>query len=112
MFKRRPDTLREFEPAWARPLAYVLGLTLIAIIVLTVVVQSDWWCFYAGFGWLISVGVLGLSSNFIAAARLNRSLQNKWNNCCPTCGYNLTANCTGICPECGTPIPQVFRDFP
>ncbi len=26
-------------------------------------------------------------------------------NQCPTCGYNLTANQTGICPECGTPIP-------
>ena len=21
---------------------------------------------------------------------------------CPTCGYNLTANTSGICPECGT----------
>ncbi|MCG8403573.1 MAG: hypothetical protein MI923_00100 [Phycisphaerales bacterium] len=25
---------------------------------------------------------------------------------CATCGYNLTGNASGICPECGTPIPD------
>jgi hypothetical protein len=24
---------------------------------------------------------------------------------CPTCSYNLTANQSGICPECGTAVP-------
>jgi hypothetical protein len=24
--------------------------------------------------------------------------------CCERCGYNLTGNTSGICPECGTPI--------
>jgi hypothetical protein len=24
--------------------------------------------------------------------------------CCPTCGYNLTGNLSGMCPECGTPV--------
>ena len=24
---------------------------------------------------------------------------------CPKCDYNLTGNVSGICPECGTPIP-------
>jgi hypothetical protein len=23
-------------------------------------------------------------------------------NCCPECGYDLTANVSGVCPECGT----------
>jgi hypothetical protein len=23
---------------------------------------------------------------------------------CPHCGYNLTANTSGVCPECGTPV--------
>ena len=22
---------------------------------------------------------------------------------CPACGYNLTGNASGVCPECGTP---------
>jgi hypothetical protein len=25
---------------------------------------------------------------------------------CAVCGYNLTGNVSGICPECGTPIPN------
>lgn len=31
-------------------------------------------------------------------------------NTCPTCDYNLTGNVSGICPECGTPIPDEMRD--
>jgi hypothetical protein len=25
---------------------------------------------------------------------------------CQSCGYNLTGNTSGTCPECGTPVPQ------
>ena len=25
---------------------------------------------------------------------------------CPRCGYNLTGNSSGTCPECGTPVPR------
>ena len=25
---------------------------------------------------------------------------------CPSCDYNLTANVSGVCPECGTPVPS------
>lgn len=25
---------------------------------------------------------------------------------CVTCGYNLTGNVSGVCPECGSPIPR------
>jgi predicted amidophosphoribosyltransferase len=28
---------------------------------------------------------------------------------CPKCGYNLTGNVSGICPECGTPIQAEQR---
>ena len=28
---------------------------------------------------------------------------------CFTCGYDLRGNVSGICPECGTPIPQKRR---
>jgi len=28
-------------------------------------------------------------------------------DCCSTCGYDLTANVSGICPECGTPAISV-----
>jgi hypothetical protein len=31
----------------------------------------------------------------------------RWRNwCCKSCGYDLTGNVSGICPECGTPVPK------
>ena len=27
-------------------------------------------------------------------------------NKCPACGYNLTGNTSGVCPECGTAVPS------
>jgi predicted amidophosphoribosyltransferase len=27
-------------------------------------------------------------------------------NCCERCEYDLTGNVSGICPECGTAIPD------
>lgn len=29
---------------------------------------------------------------------------------CQWCGYDLTGNVSGICPECGTPIPDEVRE--
>ena len=36
--------------------------------------------------------------------RLRKRRQSKWG--CPDCGYNLTGNTSGVCPECGTPVPS------
>lgn len=35
-----------------------------------------------------------------------RACRRMSDGCCGRCGYNLTGNVNGICPECGTPIPQ------
>jgi hypothetical protein len=32
--------------------------------------------------------------------------QRRGENECATCGYNLTGNTSGVCPECGTPVAQ------
>lgn len=29
--------------------------------------------------------------------------------CCPSCGYNLTGNISGVCPECGMPFEIYAR---
>ncbi len=29
---------------------------------------------------------------------------------CGTCGYSLTGNVSGTCPECGTPVPKRTSD--
>jgi hypothetical protein len=34
-----------------------------------------------------------------------RGMRRKRTGRCPTCGYNLTGNTSGLCPECGTPTP-------
>jgi len=31
---------------------------------------------------------------------------------CPVCSYNLTANTSGVCPECGTPVPASTTEKP
>ena len=31
---------------------------------------------------------------------------------CQACGYNLTANTSGVCPECGTPVPAPAGEKP
>ncbi len=30
---------------------------------------------------------------------------------CPRCFYNLTGNVSGICPECGTPVPERTKEI-
>jgi hypothetical protein len=30
--------------------------------------------------------------------------------CCRSCGYDLRGNVSGICPECGTPIPPEVKE--
>lgn len=42
--------------------------------------------------------------------RERRRLRRKKRNECLECGYNLTGNVTGLCPECGTPVPHPCVD--
>lgn len=30
---------------------------------------------------------------------------------CPSCGYSLTGNTSGVCPECGAAVPENVEDF-
>jgi len=39
------------------------------------------------------------------------SWRRRRNGCCGQCGYCLTGNVSGICPECGTPIPERMRKW-
>jgi hypothetical protein len=36
--------------------------------------------------------------------RFSRHRRREMTTSCPHCGYNLTANTSGVCPECGTPV--------
>jgi hypothetical protein len=75
----------------------------------------------AGFSALFSVGdasflVLGTLMYFgigmLIGWAIWRIKYRKYRECsiCSTCGYDLTGNVSGICPECGTPIPKELSD--
>lgn len=62
-------------------------------------------------GWLYPTGIVLLVVGFIAIveARGKRAALTSRFSSDPRCGvctYNLTGNLSGICPECGTPIPE------
>jgi hypothetical protein len=42
----------------------------------------------------------------IWSARFLRQRSRLAENQCRACGYNLTGNTSGTCPECGTPVPS------
>jgi hypothetical protein len=49
----------------------------------------------------------------VAAGRFLRARRIQTFNLCGACGYNLTANTSGVCPECGTAVvlnSEVARD--
>ncbi len=51
----------------------------------------------------LSLGVVALTAVLARRRRLG---------CCRKCGYNLTGNVSGVCPECGTRIPPVGKRTP
>ncbi len=61
-----------------------------------VVILPHWFCAIV----LTAPGVLWLRS-----WRRRRLLRLRGH--CRSCGYNLTGNVSGICPECGTAIPRI-----
>jgi hypothetical protein len=52
--------------------------------------------------WMI-VTISGIAPSLWGVAFARRSCQKKSGRC-TTCGYNLTGNTSGVCPECGTPV--------
>ena len=62
--------------------------------------------------WAHSIGVLmpfwlpALVIGLPTAWLIYRDSRRPRPGCCRHCGYDLTANLSGICPECGKPIPE------
>ena len=40
----------------------------------------------------------------IRARRAYLPMRRRWDVECVSCGYDLTGNVSGVCPECGTPV--------
>ena len=55
--------------------------------------------------WLLIPRLFTIALLVASAAYMSRGRPDPKTHCV-TCGYNLTANVSGICPECGNPIPE------
>ena len=53
-----------------------------------------YWCFLVVFFPLPAIWIV----------RRRRQSRRQKQSLCLSCGYNLTANTSGVCPECGTPV--------
>jgi hypothetical protein len=62
---------------------------------------------------LIGFGLFGGAQWFVIGHLIDR-WQSRWwpPGTCPQCGYNLTGNVTGRCPECGTCVRHVQSEPP
>ena len=53
-----------------------------------------------------SVLLAGVPIGVVIVVRSSRRLARLKRGCCVRCGYNLTGNVTGRCPECGEPTAE------
>ena len=53
--------------------------------------------------WVPAILVIPFPAGALIAVVRSRRIQPRMR--CASCGYNLTANTSGVCPECGTPLP-------
>lgn len=53
---------------------------------------------------ILGVSLLGFLIQFMFTFRSERVEEDDFAAVCETCGYDLTGNVSGVCPECGTPV--------
>jgi hypothetical protein len=73
-------------------------------------IHWSWWT-YVGFlvpHWLVAALLTILP--IVSFRRYRHGTAHGAGHPCAHCGYDLTANTSGICPECGTPVPAVGID--
>lgn len=68
-------------------------------------------------GWIFPVGAAAIIAVFVCILRATgrrESLRLRFADfpACGVCHYNLTGNLSGICPECGTPVPTIAAATP
>jgi hypothetical protein len=53
---------------------------------------------------LLIVGAASMAFAIYASREQHRRLSNSDPGVCVSCGYDLTGNVSGVCPECGTKL--------
>jgi len=91
-----------------------VGSMLMIELILSIIVPKD--IFTGDFGFLCWITVMCLAFMFPLLStihvyqRVRWKFVGDWPPRCLSCGYNLFSNISGICPECGTPIPKEIRE--
>lgn len=90
-----------------RRLSYVMvGATLLGVLLINLTI-ANWlprggWAYFLVYGSIL-VGLLTVSC-LLNYRDLRRRYLRQAPHKCRSCGYDLTGNMTGTCPECGSPI--------
>ena len=53
---------------------------------------------------MVGAGILFIAAFSLEEWYFRRAPRRERRGLCRHCGYNLTGNVSGICPECGTPM--------
>jgi len=73
--------------------------------------SDRWTCYVATPYWFPTAIFVAPSAWWIfLALRQKRKRNRRANNMCVRCGYFLTGNTSGTCPECGNPVPKAPDD--
>ena len=63
------------------------------------------WFLFGVILWLIAISMMSSFVAWAVARKIRGVIVVPDATRCAICGYSLIGNCTGICSECGTPIP-------
>ncbi len=69
-------------------------------------VPSSWSMYLMSMLFVIGFGIAIWFTRRDIRRRLRAQLAKKGIPVCIPCGYNLTGNESGVCPECATPVPR------
>lgn len=92
---------------WQSPVMRTLALTIVTPILLAAAVMlfrlstTETWAGLAAFAGFMAMWCIG---GFRALYYFSPARPKQPALCCGQCGYNLTGNVSGVCPECGTAI--------
>ncbi len=59
---------------------------------------------------ILGISLLAFLVQFLFTFRRERFEEDDFIEQCENCGYDLTGNVSGICPECGTPVSEGSSD--
>lgn len=96
---------------WTYPSLAVLVLAILLDKVRLFGTLPDWVGGVLGLLVLPSILLLFVGLNFVSIAeqRCRERRDREARGQCPSCGYDLTGNVSGVCPECGDVVPAAGR---